>query len=262
LTATFVFTQSHRMNLRATPWILVCVWGCSSTPASTPPTSDAGATTDASDGSTADAPLNQPRGRRYCEVLAGSLSGANVQLDVYNTYGLNDCPDAAWRALDVAQLRTQLGTPIVVLNGPRYWTIDAFESAAVQDPTVRDVGGIPMRVAGRIEVPVAVAMGGSPPYTDRTVRRDSTVRFSSGGRVYELIDAASHVYVMQSYTVTREMQTEATLMDLGARLTLPTGWRWRTRVLTADVRVVAEGGFATVVTDDLSNTYQRSQQTP
>ncbi len=203
------------------------------------------------------------RGRRYCEVLAGTVSGATVQLDVYNTYGLNECPEAAWRALDVAMVRAQLGVPAVVLNGPRYWTLDAFESAAVQDPTVRSFGGIPMRVAGRIEVPVAVAAAGTSPYIDRTVRRDTTVRFAAGGRVYELLDASAHVYVMQSYTVQREAQTEASLADLGARLTqLPMGWRFRTRVLTEDVLVVAEGGLATVTTDELNNTYQRSQQTP
>ena len=46
--------------------------------------------------------------------------------------------------------------------------LSAFESAAVQDPTVRSFGGIPMRVAGRIEVPVAVAAAGTSPYIDRT----------------------------------------------------------------------------------------------
>jgi hypothetical protein len=249
--------------------------GCGS---ATPVVAAPDASTPASDGAVLDAPtvdapaVDAPtgdvdfargvRGRRYCEVLAGAISGPSVQLDVYNTYGLNECPDAAWRALDVAALRTELGVPVVVLNGPRYWTIDAFESAAVQDPTVRSLGGIPMRVAGRIEVPLAVAAAGSAPYTERTVRRDSTVRFAGGGRVYELIDPMDRVYVMQSYTVQREAQTEASLSELGARLQLPSGWRFRTRVLTEDLRVVAEGGLATVSTDDVGNTYQRSQQRP
>jgi hypothetical protein len=219
---------------------------------------------------TPDAALDAPdaglramvRGQRYCEVLAGTVSGASVALDVYNTFGLNECPDAAWRALDVASLRAELGAPVVVLNGPRYWLIDAFEAGMVLDPTVRTIGGIAMRVAGRVEVPLAVATAGNAPYTDRAIRRDTTVRFAAGSRVYELVDSADHVYVMQSYTVQREAQTEASLADLGARLTPPAGWRFRTRVLAADVRVVAEGGMATVTTDDLNNTYQRSQQTP
>ena len=243
--------------------------GCgSSSPAAPPAATDAAVdaasdATAASDAAPADAgPRAMVRGQRYCEVLAGSVSGANVALDVYSTFGLNDCPDAAWRALTVAALRAELGVPVVVLNGPRYWLIDAFEAGMVLDPMVRTLGGIAMRVAGRIEVPLAVATAGNSPYADRTVRRDSTVRFSAGSRVYELVDNASRVYVMQSYTVQREAQTEASLAELGARLTPPAGWRFRTRVLAADVRIVAEGGLATVTTDDLGNTYQRSQQTP
>lgn len=201
------------------------------------------------------------RGRRYCEVLSGMVTGATVRLDVYNTYGLNDCPDDAWRRLDVAALRTELGTPVVVLNGPRYWTLDAFDMAAVQDPTVRTIGGIPMRIAGRVEVPLAAAAS-SAPYTDRSIRRDTTVRFAAGGRVFELLDNAGHVYVMQSFSVQRTAQTIESLSTLGARLMVPMGWSFRSRVLTDDLRIVAEGGMATVLTDDFNNTYQRSQQTP
>lgn len=199
------------------------MFGCSS---ESTPVADAGVLDVVATDATAAADVNfarDVRGRRYCEVLAGAVSGATVALDVYNTYGLNECPDAAWRGLTVAGLRAELGVAVVVINGPRYWTIDAFESAAVRDPTVRS---------------------------------------AAGGRVYELIDPMSHVFVMQSYTVQREAQTEASRADLGARLQLPAGWRFRTRVLAEDLRVVAEGGLATVTTDDVGNTYQRSQQPP
>lgn len=199
------------------------------------------------------------RDARYCEVLAGTLSGGNVALDVYNTAGLNDCPDAAWRALDVAALRTELAQPVVVLNGPRHWTLDAFEAATLQNPQVRVIGGIAMRLAGRIELPLAVAMRGSAPYTTQTVRRDSRVRFDGGQRVFELTDAAGAIYVMQSYSLQMRAQSLSSLEGLGAALTLPTGWSFRTRVLTDALRVTADGGFATVTTDDFGNTYQRWQ---
>ncbi len=202
------------------------------------------------------------RDRRYCEVLAGDVQGGDVVLDVYNTIGLNDCPDAAWRALDAASLRASLGAAVVVLNGPRHWTIDAFEAGALQDAAVRDVGGIPMRVAGRIQVPLAVATAGNAPYRVQSVRRDTTVRFEAGARVYELVDDAGAVFVMQSYSLQREAQTLTSLEGLGARLTPPAGWRFRTRVLDAPLRVTAVGGVATVTTDDLQNTYQRTQLTP
>ena len=199
------------------------------------------------------------RDARYCEVLAGTLSGGNVVLDVYNTIGLNDCPDAAWRAMSVAALRTELAVPVVVLNGPRHWTLDAFESAMLQNPSVRTIGGIEMRLAGRIELPLAVAMRGSAPYATQTVRRDSRVRFDAGARVFELTDGAGAIYVMQSYSLQMRAQTLASLEGLGAALTLPAGWSFRTRVLTEPLRVTAEGGLATVTTDDFGNTYQRWQ---
>jgi hypothetical protein len=233
--------------------------------------SDGSTTPTPNDAGTSDAPADVTaprdgdtatalRDQRYCEVLAGMISGGNVQLDVYNTIGLNDCPDAAWRALDVAALRAELGATVVVLNGPRHWTLDAFESGALQNPTVRTIGGIAMRVAGRIEIPLAVAMGGNTPYRLQTVRRDSTVRFNAGARVYELVAADGAVFVMQSYSLQMQPQTLASLESLGERLRPPTGWSFRTRVLPADLRVTAIDGLATVTTDDLGNTYQRSQQ--
>jgi len=202
------------------------------------------------------------RDQRYCEVLAGNIVGGNVQLDVYNTIGLNECPDAAWRMLSVPALRTELGVQVVVLNGPRHWTLDAFETAMLQNPTTRVIGGLAMRIGGRIELPLATAMAGSAPYRIQTVRRDSTVRFNAGGRVHELIDDMSNVYVMQSYSLQTQMQTLASLETLGARIMPPAGWSYRTRVLTADLRVTAVDGFASVTTDNFGNTYQRTQLRP
>ncbi len=241
------------------PILLLALSSCggSSTP-STDAGTDAGTTADAATDAATDTGGNL-RDARYCEVLAGTLSGGNVALDVYNTAGLNDCPDPAWRALDVAALRTELAQPVVVLNGPRHWTVDAFEVAVLQNPEVRVIGGIPMRLAGRIELPLAVAMRGSAPYATQTVRRDSRVRFDAGKRVFELTDPAGAIYVMQSYSLQMRMQSLSSLEGLGEALTLPTGWSFRTRMLTEALRVTAEGGFATVTTDNFGNTYQRWQ---
>jgi hypothetical protein len=65
---------------------------------------------------------------------------------------------------------------------------------------------------------------------------------------------------MQSYSVETTAQTEASLAGLGQTLQLPDGWTFRTRTLDASLSVTAVEGLATVVQDDLSNTYQLSQQ--
>lgn len=213
---------------------------------------------DASDA--ADAAPADVRGRRYCEVLAGDIASDSVKLDVWNTFGLNDCPDEAWRALTVEGVRTELSKTVVVLNGPRHWLISAFENSTLLDPTVKKIGGIEMRVAGRVTVPLAAAMGAKP-YTDRTVERNTTFVFRAGVMVYELVDPTGRIFDMQSYSVQTTAQTEASLATLGERLTLPAGWSFRTRTLADDLRIVAVSGVATVVTDDFGNTYQLSQQT-
>jgi hypothetical protein len=176
---------------------------------------------------------------------------------VYNTLGLSDCPDAAWSALDATAIAHAEGVPAAILNGPRYWLIDRFQSASLIDPAVHTFGCIPMRLAGRLAVGASAS---STPYTPHMVMRDTTVVFAAGNMVYELVDDAGHVYDMQSYSVQRTPQDEASLATLGTRLTLPTGWTYRARTLTADLMVTAIGGVATVLQDDFQNSYQLSQQ--
>ena len=48
---------------------------------------------------------------------------------------------------------------------------------------------------------------------------------------------------------------EADLANLGARLHLPAGWTYRTRVPTAPLRVVTKTTDAQVLQDDLGNSY-------
>jgi hypothetical protein len=200
------------------------------------------------------------RGRRYCEVLAGGRSLLHAHLDVYNTIGLNDCPEPLWAKLDRAQLKAQLDVDRVFLNGPRYWLVDAFQGARLLDPTVHTFGGLDMRKAGELDIPLLEVAGFARPYTLHEVRRDTTVVFSSGKPVFELIDARGKIYDMQSYSTQKAPQTEESLAGLGTRLKLPEGWAFRSRVLTADLRVTAVDGLATVVQDELANTYQLSQQ--
>jgi hypothetical protein len=62
---------------------------------------------------------------------------------------------------------------------------------------------------------------------------------------------------MQSYSQIKDpTETIADLPTLGARLTLPAGWTYTVRKLRRDL-VLAAHGRATVVQDELLNTYQR-----
>jgi len=182
-----------------------------------------------------------------------------VHIDVYTTYGLNSCPDAAWRAVDAAQVTMETGVTNAILNGPRYWMLDAFERGALRDPTVRTLGGIEMRIAGAIDLPFsAIGSLGRNPYTKTTVQRESRVRFDAGKKVYELIDTDGRSYAMQSYSVQRVAQTEASLDELPTVLTLPAGWTFRVRTLTEPLFIEAIDDQATLIQDDRGNSYQQA----
>ncbi len=204
-------------------------------------------------------PPAELRGVRYCEVLIAASKGLRVALDVYNTIGLNECPQAEWAELDAAALNRELHADRVLLNGPRYWTIDRLEGSRLLDPTPRSFHGLAMRLAGRLELSAAEALGKREPYTRHDVVRTTTWIFEAGKPVYELLDREGHVYEMQSFSVQHAEQSLATLATLGERLKPPSGWSFRTRVLDGELRVTAVDGVAHIVQDDLENTYQMSR---
>ncbi|MBS2019534.1 MAG: hypothetical protein JST00_42125 [Deltaproteobacteria bacterium] len=222
---------------------------------------DGSTTSDGGSGGDASGPGSDVRGKRYCEILLVTLSDKGAHVDVYMTFGLNDCPDATFKAIDPAKVATQEGVTRAILNGPRYWTLDRFVTAAFIDGTTRVIAGLETRKAGAIDLPLsAISPSGATPYTARSVQRTTTVQFEAGKPVYELVGPDGKVYDMQSYSVQKAPATEADLATLGSRLSLPSGWSFRTRTLTAPLQITAVGGIATIVQDELENSYQLSSQ--
>ena len=202
----------------------------------------------------------QLRGIRYCEVLPVYFVGGALIADVWNTVGLNLCPQADFEALDPAAIAQDLGAITAILNGPRHWTLDFIVGNGNPSNEVMTFGNLEMRLGATVEVP----LGGPPPaYSENSVNRDTQFFFFSGSEVYELIDPTGRVYVMQSYSLqVDDTLTEADLPDLGSRLQLPAGWGFRARVVSADYVVEDVAGVATVVQDELSNSYQFVSPTP
>ena len=198
--------------------------------------------------------VSSMRGVRYGEVLVVHLRDAGLEAEVYGTQMLNDCPQELWGGLDAAEIAREFGAVFVKLNGPRPWVLDGFGTkVAVVEPVFHDFGGLTMR---RI---ATVALGNEPastPYTERHVNRGAVFFWDAGSTVYELVDPAGTAYVMQAYCIGVDPElTEASLPDLARRLALPEGWTFRTRVLDAELVVDTTASVATVVQDELENTY-------
>jgi hypothetical protein len=196
---------------------------------------------------------------RYCEILVITRDKGRLQGVVYNTLGLNDCPADQWQALDPARIKRDFGAVNVVMNGPRYFTMD---SNALQNPgEVASFDGLELRALATFTLPAGSLLGGErAPYEETVIDRATEYVFNQGQTVYELVDPQGQSYVMQSYSqIVDPALKQADLAGLAGRLSLPDGWSYRERRLDADF-VVRSGGAAHVVTDDLSNTYQRVDQ--
>ncbi len=192
------------------------------------------------------------RGGRYGEVLL-AYADDGIRIDVYNSYVLNECPQDLWDALSAAQIASEFGAVLAILNGPRYWMMDGIGKVENIAPQLADFGGISMnRVASiAVEGPLERA-----PYREVSVNRGSIWFFDEGKEVYELHSPEEKTYVLQAYcTGVDRTLTSDSLGTLGERLRLPEGWTYSSRVLEAELKIDTTGTVATVLQDELENTY-------
>ena len=141
----------------------------------------------------------------------------------------------------------------MILNGPRHFLMD---SATATIGRTQTLAGIEMRKVATIPIRTAADLGRAP-YTERTIERENTWTWERGRRVYELLAPDGSNYVMQSYAqISDPSQSIGDLRSLGSRLELPQGWAYRVKRLQRDLTLRA-GGEATIVQDELQNTYQR-----
>jgi hypothetical protein len=194
------------------------------------------------------------RGKRYCEVLLLHPAPAGITADVYNTYPVNDCPEAQWRAMDPTAIARENSMLVALLNGPRYWLMDTIEQNASGAQAHKTFGG--MEMIQRATVVVGNPIEASKPYHLNSVDRRTVFSFDKGRTVYEITTADGQKFVMQSWSQQIDPTlAEADLAGLGARLRLPAGWSFAARTLTAPLRVVTTGTTAKVLQDELKNSY-------
>jgi hypothetical protein len=199
--------------------------------------------------------LQDIRGQRYGEVLVVKSGDDGLFAEVYNSFTLNDCPEAQWVALDLAAIAASEEALVAVANGPRYWLVDRIEKTGPPTPVVRDFGGISMARAAVLHL----HDGFDPsPYQGHRVARTATFSFDAGSEIYELVDPEGAVYVMQSWCVSVEPALgEPALPSLGDRLDLPAGWSYQSRRLDQPLDVMTTTEDAVVLQDELKNSYCR-----
>lgn len=196
------------------------------------------------------------RGQRYCEIFIGKNKFVPESVQVYNTIGLNNCPEELWNKLTSEKITKKTGVSFAHLNGPRYWVIDGLKNSSLASSTLRSFGGIEMRDAGVLQLGLLNVWRGQKPYLTHNVKRQTTWVYQAQKPVYELIDPKGNVYIMQSYSIEKVKQTEESLAQLGSKLHLPKGWHFRTRVLEKDAYLTPVNKKAVIIQDEFLNTYQ------
>src|SRR5262245_49357953 len=235
--------------------------GCGGTseharPTSTTNESEASTSTSRTTDSERTGELTDQFGERYCEVLGVTIAAAGTTAEVWGTQGLNDCPAEGFASIDARATAAELNATVAILNGPRYWVLDSIVANELTGSgALRSFGGVEMRSIATVELGKGIP--DRSPYHAVSVNRDTEFGFDAGRTIYELTSPDGSRYVMQSYSA----QVDPTLTvddlgDLGRRLQLPPGWTFESRVLEAPLVVEDVDGVATVVQDELQNSYQ------
>jgi hypothetical protein len=198
--------------------------------------------------------IDGQRGQRYGEVLAVYAKDEEFYAEVFGTQMINDCPAELWDTLEAPALMEQLGAMFVKLNGPRHWVLDGFGTKrAPVEPVMASFNGLEMRRIAILElgkVPMQI------PYMDRKVDRGAIFFFDAGKPVFELVNPEGLAYVLQAYCVSVDPTiTQDNLADLGAKLNPPEGWSYRTRILEEELVIDTSDTLATVLQDELENSY-------
>jgi hypothetical protein len=205
-------------------------------------------------------------GTRYTEILLvfGNPLTKHFVAGVYNTIGLNgaepsgggdSCPAAILDKIDLKKLKGDHGALSAIKNGARLWTIDYV---GVKMGKERDLQGLKARWIMWFPIPDAIREGKDQSYQIMTAKRDTSMGIRKGSQAYILDDPQGNSWVMKSASLIKDPnQKFEDLKDLGSRLKLPAGWKFRSPILEQDLVFTTENGATNITQDEIGNTYDR-----
>jgi hypothetical protein len=206
---------------------------------------------------------------QYCETIVEVPAAPSGQTQpVFNTTGYNNCPNYAnLQAQDIVNsynLTYYDGNPYglpsgatsLKLNWPRNWVYSQAVEAIPPGTTTYLNLFADSTMWGFVGFNTGTSIG--TPYTQSFVVRDATWTYNVNSLIFELLDPAGNLYVMQSYA--RFIDPSLTYDDLqnasfmASVLGLPSGWSYSIKQLTQQFDNVSTGN-AIIVNDMLGNSY-------
>lgn len=205
-------------------------------------------------------------GSRYTEILLvfGNAVTHNYKAGVYNTVGLNGAnpggggdssPAAILDKIDMKKVKEDNAALSTVKNGPRLWTIDYLGAKVGKE---RDFQGLKARWVMWFPIPDEIREGKDLSYRVMHAMRDTSMGIRKGSRAYILDDPEGTSWVMKSASLIKDPnQKFEDLKDLGSRLKLPQGWKFRSPILEQDLVFMTDNGHTQITQDEIGNTYDR-----
>jgi hypothetical protein len=145
------------------------------------------------------------------------------------------------------------------MSGIRYWVHDRMRLAFSNN--VRNFDGLDTRGGANAAISADALSGGEQFYSYTPVVCNRTWYYNKGQPIFILDAPNGMTSVIQSYSIIVDKnQKYEDLPNLGSKLTLPEGWKFRTVTLTKDLTVngITINGTPNnwrVTQDDLINTY-------
>lgn len=205
-------------------------------------------------------------GSRYTEILLvfGNALTHSFTAGVNNTAGLNGAnpagggdssPAAILDEIDMKKVQEDNGALSALKNGPRLWTVDYI---GVKVGKERDFQGLKARWVMWFPIPDAIREGKDLSYAVMDAHRDTSMGIRKGSRAYILDDPQGNSWVMKSASLIKDPnQKFEDLKDLGSRLKLPPGWKFRSPILEQDLVFMTDNGSTHITQDEVGNTYDR-----
>ncbi|MFH1028186.1 MAG: hypothetical protein V1791_09295 [Pseudomonadota bacterium] len=205
-------------------------------------------------------------GSRYTEILLvfGDAITKNFTAGVYNSTGLNGAnpsgggdssPAAILDKIDMEKVAKDNRALSTVKNGARLWTVDHIGAKVGKE---RDFQGLRARWVMWFPIPDAIREHKDLSYTVMTANRDTTMGINKGSRAYILDDPQGNSWVMKSASLIKDPnQKFEDLKDLGSRLKLPPGWKFRSLILEQNLEFMTDNGKTNITQDEIGNTYDR-----
>lgn len=203
-------------------------------------------------------------GCRYTEILLvfGDSITKDFTAGVYNSTHLNSppgtcdySPPVILDKIDMKKVKEDNDALSTVKNGPRLWTVDHIGAKVGKE---RDFHGLKARWVMWFPIPEVIREGKDLSYAIMTANRDTSMSIDKGSRVYILVYPQGTSFVMKSASLIKDPNQKFNdLKDLGSRLKLPTGWKFRTLILEQDLVFMTDNGKTNITQDDIGNTYDR-----